>query len=280
MSILIKFVRNSVTLWGGAIFLFTASASSSAVSAPPDPDVVQQLAVADVVILGEIHDNPAHHQMQAGIVAALDPKAVVWEMITQSQAEGLAAFPLSDTDQVSQFLDWPSSGWPAFELYAPVFAAAEGALQFGGLVPRSDARVAMEQGAAGFYGTKAATFGLDVPLTDADQQLREADQMANHCDALPKEMLPLMVDFQRLRDTVLADAVVQALQVTGGPVVVITGNGHARKDRGVPVYLAQARPEILVLSLGQSEAGQVSGEFDLVVDADPIERPDPCLVFQ
>jgi len=278
MSILIKFVRNSVTLWGGAIFLFTASASTA--SAVPDPDVVQQLAVADVVILGEIHDNPAHHQMQADIVAALDPKAVVWEMITQSQAEGLAAFPLSDTDQVSQYLDWSSSGWPAFELYAPVFAAAEGALQFGGLVPRSDARVAMEQGAAGFFGTKAAAFGLDVPLTDADQQLREADQMANHCDALPKEMLPLMVDFQRLRDTVLADAVVQALQVTGGPVVVITGNGHARKDRGVPVYLAQARPEILVLSLGQSEAGQVSGEFDLVVDADPIERPDPCLAFQ
>ncbi|AZV79528.1 hypothetical protein EBB79_17725 [Parasedimentitalea marina] len=278
MSILIKFVRNSVTLWGGAIFLFTASASTA--SAVPDPDVVQQLAVADVVILGEIHDNPAHHQMQADIVAALDPKAVVWEMITQSQAEGLAAFPLSDTDQVSQYLDWSSSGWPAFELYAPVFAAAEGALQFGGLVPRSDARVAMEKGAAGFFGTKAATFGLDVPLTDADQQLREADQMANHCDALPKEMLPLMVDFQRLRDTVLADAVVQALQVTGGPVVVITGNGHARKDRGVPVYLAQARPEILVLSLGQSEAGQVSGEFDLVVDADPIERPDPCLAFQ
>jgi len=138
----------------------------------------------------------------------------------------------------------------------------------------------MAHGAAGFFGAEAATFGLDVPLADADQQLREADQMANHCDALPKEMLPLMVDFQRLRDTVLADAVVQALQVTGGPVVVITGNGHARKDRGVPVYLAQARPEILVLSLGQSEAGQVSGEFDLVVDADPIERPDPCLAFQ
>lgn len=40
----------------------------------------------DVVFLGETHDNPHHHARQSAIVAALLPKAIVWEMLTQEQA--------------------------------------------------------------------------------------------------------------------------------------------------------------------------------------------------
>ncbi|OUS33242.1 hypothetical protein A9Q94_20315 [Rhodobacterales bacterium 56_14_T64] len=278
MKNLIKTVRNSATLWGGAFILSMSCAGSAA--AGPDPDVVRTLAGGDVVILGEVHDNAAHHQMQADLLTALAPKAVVWEMITQSQADGLQGLQLSDAERVSAQLDWENSGWPDFALYAPVFAAAQGAQQFGGLVPREVARDVMQNGAAAFFGAEAATFGLDMKLPDAEQQAREADQMANHCDAMPAEMLPMLVEFQRLRDASLADAIVRAMQATGGPVAVITGNGHARTDRGVPVYLAKAQPELTVLSLGQSEAGQVSGSFDLTLDAEPIERPDPCLAFQ
>ncbi|PCJ07432.1 MAG: hypothetical protein COB16_11060 [Rhodobacteraceae bacterium] len=278
MKNLIILVRKGAALWGGAFIL--SIFSSVPVLAAPEPDVVQMLAAADVVILGEVHDNGAHHQMQADLLSALAPKAVVWEMITQAQAETLAAIDLSDADHVSAQLDWVSSGWPEFALYAPVFAAAQGARQFGGQVPRSVAGAVMENGAAEYFGKEAVVFGLDVPLPEVEQQVREADQMANHCNAMPGEMLPMLVEFQRLRDASLAQAVVQALQATGGPVAVITGNGHARKDRGVPVYLATARPEISILSLGQSEAGQVAGSFDLVLDAEPVDRPDPCLAFQ
>jgi len=278
MNILFDFVRNSAACWGGAIFVCLTAASAA--TAAPDPDVIERLAQADVVILGEVHDNPAHHQVQADILIALAPKAVVWEMITQEQADGLASIPISDASLVADHLDWATSGWPDFDLYSPVFAAATGAQQFGGMVPRSSSKSVMEQGAATFFGSDAAEYGLDQPLPIEEQQIREADQMTNHCDALPVEMLPMMVEFQRLRDTVLADAVVQAIQATGGPVAVITGNGHARTDRGVPVYLANARPDVLVLSLGQAEAGQVAGTFDVVLDANPVERPDPCLAFQ
>ena len=38
---------------------------------------------ADIVVLGEIHDNPEHHRVQAEIVAALAPAALVFEMIPQ-----------------------------------------------------------------------------------------------------------------------------------------------------------------------------------------------------
>lgn len=278
MRYLCDFIRNSASLYGGAI-LFCIAGGTIAL-ADPDPDVVQALAQADVVLLGEVHDNPAHHLMQADLLTALAPGAVVWEMISQTQAEGLGGMSLSDAERVAAQLNWAKSGWPEFALYAPVFAAAQGAQQFGAQVPRSAAKMVMEQGAAEYFGQDAALFGLDKPLPDTQQQAREADQMANHCNALPIKMLPLMVEFQRLRDAALAAAVLQALQATAGPVVVITGNGHARKDRGVPAYLAVARPDITVMALGQAEDGQISGEFDLVLDAEPIERPDPCLAFQ
>ena len=103
--------------------------------------------------------------------------------------------------------------------------------------------------------------------------------MANHCNAMPAEMLPVLVDFQRLRDAALAAAVDQALEETGGPVAVITGNGHARLDRGLAVCLSKARPEVRIQSLGQSEGGAISGDFDLLLDSAAAERPDPCLAF-
>lgn len=236
---------------------------------------------ADVVILGEVHDNPMHHQRQAQLLLELQPKAVVWEMITAEQAGGLDPDTLADAEQTAKQLGWDASGWPEFRLYAPVFAAAKGARQYGALVPREEASEALEQGVAAYFGVEAsARFGLDQPLPDAEQAAREADQQANHCNAMPLEMLPVLVDFQRLRDASLAAAADKALADTGGPVAVITGNGHARTDRGLAVYLAKARPDAEIRSLGQSEDGLISGQFDLVLDAPSVERPDPCLAFR
>lgn len=264
-------IRKGAALCGA--FLLWAGAAQAEVLAGAALD-------ADVVILGEVHDNPAHHLAQAAALEELNPKAVVWEMISADDAAKLAEIDLTDSAAVAELLAWDRSGWPAFELYAPVFAAADGAVQFGGHVPREAARAAMEAGSAAAFGAEAGRFGLDQPLPEDQQAAREADQLASHCNALPEEMLPLFVDVQRLRDATLARAVTQALETAGGPVAVITGNGHARKDRGVPVYLAAADPQARVFVLGQSEAGQIAGEYDQVLDAAPAERPDPCEAFR
>lgn len=239
------------------------------------------LRVADVVILGEAHDNAAHHHRQAELLSELRPKAVVWEMITPEQAAGLDSSILASAEQTALHLDWVSSGWPAFSLYAPVFDAAKGARQYGALIPRAEVSRALKGGVAAYFGPDSAVrFGLDQPLPEAEQAAREADQQANHCNAMPEEMLPVLVGFQRLRDASLAAAADQALAETGGPVAVITGNGHARTDRGLAVYLAKARPGVVIRSLGQSEEGQISGSFDIILDAPAVDRPDPCLAFR
>jgi len=238
-------------------------------------------AAQDVVVLGEVHDNPGHHAEQARRVAGLDPAALVFEMLTPEQAARVTPALITDAGAMAEALDWAAGGWPAFSMYHPIFAAAPDAAIYGAQVPRDAARAVFDTGAAEAFGPDAAAYGLTGPLPEAQQAAREAMQMAAHCDALPEEMLPGMVAVQRLRDAVLARAVVQAMDETGGPVAVITGNGHARRDWGVPAYLDRVAPGLEVHVLGQTEDGApLPGGFDEVVSAPAAERPDPCAAFR
>ncbi len=237
----------------------------------------------DIVILGEIHDNPTHHEVQAAIVSALQPGALVFEMIPQAreaEVNGLRAEGAS-RDDLTEALDWEASGWPDFALYAQILEAAPEARVFGAEQPRDDVMRAVEIGAAGAFGADASVYGLDEPLDPEDQADRLAQQAAAHCDALPEEMLPGMVEAQRFRDAMLANAALWARTTSGGQVVVITGSGHADKLRGVPAALAIAAPDVSVLSLGQFEAPPDDvGAFDAYMIAPPAERDDPCKAFE
>ncbi len=104
---------------------------------------------------------------------------------------------------------------------------------------------------------------------------------AAHCDELPSEVLPGMVEAQRFRDAGIADATLWARIMTGGgQVVVITGSGHADKVRGVPAMIALAEPDAAVVALGQFEDGAAPPEdFDAVLLAPAPARGDPCADF-
>lgn len=234
----------------------------------------------DVLILGEVHDNPAHHAAQADRVEAFAPAALVFEMLTPDQAGG-AVPDSTDPDALEEALQWDSSGWPDFSHYHPIFAAAPRARVYGAGVPRGRAMQALETGVTKAFAGDAAAYGLDRPLPGDQQSARESFQKAAHCDALPDDMLPGMVEVQRLRDATLAHIVLRAFEETGGPVAVITGNGHARRDWGIPAYLARVAPDLRVHSVGQAEAGQgLSGPFDEVLTAPAAEREDPCATFR
>jgi len=238
-------------------------------------------AEAQIYVLGEVHDNPAHHLLQAEAVAAIAPRAVVFEMLTQEQAARVRGDLLADPGELGAVLDWDTSGWPDFEMYYPIFAAARGAEVRGAAVPRERARTAIQIGVVQAFGDEAAAYGLTDALDTEQLADRLNLQMDAHCGALPLELLPGMVELQRMRDARLAEVTLAALDETGGPVVVITGNGHARKDWGVPSYLARVAPEVTVFALGQGEdGGEPDGGFDLVRDAPAVEREDPCLAFQ
>ncbi|MBS1301261.1 ChaN family lipoprotein [Loktanella sp. SALINAS62] len=246
-------------------------------AAVPAAADVGPLPRADVYVLGEVHDNPAHHAMQAALVARIAPKALVFEMITA--ADAAAVVDITDADALADALRWDEKGWPDFTMYHPIFLAAPAATIVGADVARDDLMAAMASDAASVLGVGTVGFNL-WPRSGAVYDRLVADQRDAHCGMLPDDMLPGMVEAQRLRDATLALAARDANDDTGGPVVVITGNGHARTDTGVPALLAQLAPDLTVWSLGQLEAApDGDAPFDAVNVTDPFDRPDPCLTL-
>lgn len=243
--------------------------------------VSAESGASDIVFIGEVHDNPAHHAVQAEIVDGLRPTALVFEMLTPEQASYVTPDLAADEAALEAALGWQDSGWPDFSLYYPIFAAAPGARVYGAAVPREAARQVTEIGLIATFGPDGDRFGLDRPLSETEQSARLDLQRAAHCDALPEELLPMMVDIQRLRDARLAEAALDALAETGGPVAVITGNGHARTDWGAPALVARAAPTVSVHTVGQSEAGAgLDGIFDETRESPAPDRDDPCAAFR
>jgi len=241
-----------------------------------DAQALSHLPQADVVVLGEVHDNPVHHANQAQAVAALAPSAVVFEMLTPEQAARVTPALRADRAALEQALGWADTGWPDFAMYHPIFTASDAAI-YGAALPREQVRRAVGEGAAAVFGEEAAAYGLADPLPGDQQREREDLQRDAHCNALPETLLPGMVEAQRLRDAAFARTVAQAVAETGGPVAVITGNGHARRDWGLPAALALAAPGLSLISVGQLEETPEDGapyDFWLVTEA--TERDDPC----
>ena len=270
-----------MTLWHARIAAVGAVLGLASVAAA---DVAPgDVPRADVVILGEVHDNPDHHRWQAEVVAALAPAALVFEMLVPELAARATPDLRADAEALEAALAWEARGWPDFAMYYPIFTAAPAAAVVGGDVPREDVRAALEDGAAAVFervfDAAAAPYGLTRPLPEAQQSARETLQAEAHCGALPEALLPGMVEAQRLRDAALARAARIAHAEHGGPVVVITGSGHARVDWGVPAALALAAPELSVVSVGQVESAAPDAPFDLVRVTARAEREDPCAAF-
>ena len=261
--------------------LLALSLAGAAQAREIGPESLDRLPEVDVFFLGESHDNPSHHANQARAVLAIEPAAIVFEMLEESHVAALPA-DRSDARAMAEATAWDARGWPDFSMYHPIFTAAPEARIYAGDPGIAAVRQSLRDGAAAVFGAEAERFGLTTPLPEAQQSSREADLMAAHCDALPTEALPGMVQAQRLRDATLARAAVVALEETGGPVVVITGVEHARTDFGAPALLRQAKPGVTVLSVAQLETipvGRAPHHLWLLTEG-VASRGDPCSVFE
>jgi uncharacterized iron-regulated protein len=214
--------------------------------------VVRELAAARYVLLGERHDNPDHHRVQAGLLRALlatgRRPAVAFEMFSADDAPAiarhLAAAP-RDAAGLARAVDWARSGWPAWAHYEPI---AQAALDAGVPIVAANLSPAVARALARGDRTAlsphlATRYALDRPLPDGGQAALAAEIHASHCGHLPDGRVEGMVLAQRARDAALADGLLTA---TRDGAVLVTGNGHARRDRGVPLYLRAREPEAVV----------------------------------
>lgn len=224
---------------------------------------------ADIVILGEVHDNPDAHLGQAAALQELRPTAVVFEMLTTAQAAR------ADADRAQIAAAWEDSGWLDYAIYAPIFDALGDARIIGAAAPRDTISSVYSDGAAALFGPDAARFGLDQPLPPGQQTARETLQFTAHCKTMPAEMMPAMVAVQRYRDAAFARTALETLEKYGAPVALITGNGHARTDWGVPALIARAAPDVTTHAIAFLEAA-TDIPYDEIRLVPPVERDDPC----
>ena len=93
--------------------------------------LVDRLRRGRFVLLGEKHDNPDHHRLQAWLLRALiaagrRPK-LGFEMFTADDAPAiarqLAAHP-TDAVGLAEAVNWQRSGWPDWAMYQQIAEAA------------------------------------------------------------------------------------------------------------------------------------------------------------
>ncbi len=259
---------------------FIAVAPLSVAAQELTPAQAEAMRAADVVLLGELHDNAAHHLGQAALLRQVAPKAVVFEMLTPQMAAVVNDYT-GDLAGLGDVIGWEDAGWPDFETYLPIFEALGDVPVAGAAAPRERVRAAFTQGAAAVFGANASRFGLTAPLPEDQLQTRLTAQFEAHCQAMPIEMMGGMVEAQRLRDAQFAQVTLDTLAQYGAPVVVITGNGHARRDWGVPFAIAQAAPDVSTFSVGfvEAPASAQDARFDATVVTEPAPRGDPCAAF-
>lgn len=243
--------------------------------------LARELAGADVVLLGETHDNPDHHNLQAWIIRELVRKgrkpAVAMEMIGADQQPQLAAYlgkPGAKPEGLGAALGW-NQHWPDWSIYTPIAKAVmDNNLNF---VPADADAERIEQVGRGGLRTltdpERTRLGLGTPLgTPLMAALLEEIRTA-HCNLLPAAEIEPMSQVQRFRDAAMADNLLTATTRSKGGTVLIAGAGHVRNDRGVPYYLSQRAPQLRTLSVALVEVDDKVKDPMALVPKDAAGRP-------
>ncbi len=211
--------------------------------------LIERLAIAPRVLVGEQHDNPDHHALQLWLLQALAGQrtqgSLLLEMLNpdqqvkveQVQAAMAGGEPVSDLPSA---LAWQQN-WD-WAMYGPILRYAL-AQPYPVLSANLDRSEIMRIYAARpvLSGTASTTAGVRTPLL---AQIRES-----HCGQLPESQLPAMLAVQQQRDRRMAER----LLVAPAPAILLAGAFHVRRDLGVPLHLADlgAASDSLVLILAE-----------------------------
>jgi uncharacterized iron-regulated protein len=213
--------------------------------------LLNELADADQVLVGERHDNPDHHALQRWLLEALAQRreqgSVLLEMLNPDQQEKVlrvqAAIARGQRPaDLPAALGW-QSGWK-WELYAPLveYALAQPYPLLQANLDRAEI--------SSIYRSKPRLTGAAATAQVQDTLLKEI--RVSHCDMLPEAQLPAMLAVQQQRDRRMA----QQLNAAPKPAILLAGAFHVRRDLGVPLHLRDqddGGTRVLMLA----EAGEV-----------------------
>jgi uncharacterized iron-regulated protein len=244
-----------------------------------------------IVLLGEVHDNPVQHGLRLEVLrrafeAGWRP-AIAMEQLDREHQVDIERARMERPLDADYLIEKAATehgksinGWN-WEYYRPYVALA---LQYG--VPllaanlsRHDAQKIIELGySAVFDDSMEHLLGLDRQRP-ALQVVQENEIDVGHCHALPRELLPAMARTQLARDAVMA-GVLREHGAQG--VVLLAGDGHARRDIGVPTWFDPATLARVFAAgfLERDDPVPPASAFDAVVTTEAVPRPDHCATLR
>lgn len=254
-----------------------------------EAELMRRATQAEALLLGETHDNLAHHLLQGRILqtrlAAGARPALLMEQFDIDQQGALDAARRADGN-----LEPLMRGWD-WRLYEPLVTLANTARipLLAANLSRNAVRPVVREGYSTLPAGEMQRLALEHVWDDARQQYMARLIEESHCGKITPLLRDGLIKAQRLRDATLADVALGKLD-TG--VVFILGRGHARRDVGVPRYLEARRPGIRMLTIGfvevdgkdtppaQYENERVGGitPYDIIWFTPRAERGDPCLL--
>lgn len=256
------------------------------------PTLLSKLRMTEYLLLGEQHDNLAHHQHQSWIIQQFQQSqtqvSVAFEMIDDQQGNMLARHEVTSAEVMIGLLNQTRNHWDYEHRYKDLFTQIIAAGY--PIMPANLNRHRLKQIVAQGEDKLPEAYKkmlLQAPLSTAHMKALQEEIKQSHCDMLGEEASKKMVLAQRVRDAVIAHSLVR----NQTPVkVLIAGFGHVRKDRGVPLYLLkQAKGARLVtigfteVSTGANEVGYYASRlgtnklpFDFVWFTPQVERSDQC----
>lgn len=261
--------------------------------------MLEVVGAARIVLLGEKHDNPDHHRLQARVLQSIVARgrrpALAFEMLETDQqpdVDRYRADPSASARGLGAAIGWDKSGWPPFDEYLPIFSIAfqNGLAIVAANLPKDRIRGIVHHG-TGILGAEVARLALDPPVPAPLEESLRKELAASHCGKLPDEMFAPMALAQHVRDAEMARVLLDADR--GDGAVLIAGSGHARSDRGVPFYIARQKPGARVASIAWLEVekgvenpaahaegfGAAGLPFDFVWFTPRANDDDPCAAF-
>lgn len=244
-----------------------------AASGEPLLGLFRQLPAPPLVLLGEVHDNAQQHLLRQQAFEALleggaRPALLMEQFDRERQAdiERARALPGADADSVVAAAAPAGARWQ-WAFYKPFIALAlrHGLPIVAVNVSRADARRVMAE------GLQTLAFDDRVPPDIAAKQAEII--VASHCGAVDAVQGLRMATAQVARDQFMARMVEH--HASRG-VVLLAGNGHVRRDIGVPRWLSPdlTRRVKAIGLLEEGDTGQAAYDHALMTPRQP--REDPC----
>jgi uncharacterized iron-regulated protein len=244
-------------------------------------ELIEKLNRANYTLLGEFHDNASHHQLRGDLILRLNQskQTVVVEYLLAGKEVQFSGSTLESLHTAG----FNSKAW-SWSIYGPLFEQLRMSQRpiVGSNLDRSISK-AIFSGEPNPIPSSLKEDYQKSPLLAPAMSALEQDLIEGHCGKLPPAYLKPMMLVQRLTDISMARVL---LERSSG--ILLAGNGHIRKDYGVPQVLKAIAPHQSVVNVAFTEDDGLDSKaianyrdrYDYVWLTKPIERKDPCADLQ